>query len=103
MNKRLFVTRLRKLMLDSNLSNKQLAMEVEISQSQLSHMLHSKHIPCTDILTRLADFFDVSVDWLIGRDDFLEAHKINTVNQYGENLNKYGVTSNEWKVMFARR
>lgn len=89
MNKKLFVIRLRKLMSDSRLSNKQLAIEIGVSQSQLSHMIHNERIPYIDILIKMADRFNVSIDWLVGRDDFLEEHRINTINQFGEILNRY--------------
>lgn len=44
-----------------------LAKKLGISQSTICNWLNGKKEPCIDSLWVLADYFDVTVDYLIGR------------------------------------
>ncbi len=46
-----------------------LAKKLGISQSTICNWLNGKKEPCIDSLWVLADYFDVTVDYLIGRSD----------------------------------
>lgn len=46
-----------------------LAKKLCISQSTICNWLNGKKEPCIDSLWMLADYFDVTVDYLIGRSD----------------------------------
>lgn len=45
----------------------QLAKAIGVGQSSVSDWLNSKSEPSIDNLWKLADFFDVSIDFLVGR------------------------------------
>lgn len=55
------------LMKNEKLTQMQLAKAIGVGQSSVSDWLNSKSEPSVENLWILADFFDVSVDYLIGR------------------------------------
>lgn len=55
------------LMKNEKLTQMQLAKAIGVGQSSVSDWLNSKSEPSVENLWKLADFFDVSVDYLIGR------------------------------------
>lgn len=61
------IERLTSLMNEERISQAELARLVGISQSAVCNWLNGKKEPSIDSLWRLADFFDVSVDYIIGR------------------------------------
>ena len=61
------IERLTSLMNEERISQAELARSVGISQSAVCNWLNGKKEPRIDSLGRLADFFDVSVDYIIGR------------------------------------
>lgn len=52
-----------------NLTQKQLAAGVNISEVGLQNYENGRRKPAYDVLIALADFFDVSLDYLCGRSD----------------------------------
>ncbi|ATZ02159.1 helix-turn-helix domain-containing protein [Lactococcus lactis] len=58
---------LKKLRMKRKLSQKQIAEELKISQQQYSKWEGGIITPNAETLVRLADYFDVSVDYLLGR------------------------------------
>ena len=63
----LVAQRIKDLMKSEKLTQMQLAHAIEVGQSSISDWLNSKSEPSIENLWKLADFFDVSVDYLIGR------------------------------------
>lgn len=63
----LVAQRIKDLMESEKLTQMQLAHALEVGQSSISDWLNSKSEPSINNLWKLADFFDVSVDYLIGR------------------------------------
>ena len=63
----LVTQRIKDLMKSEKLTQMQLAHALEVGQSSISDWLNSKSEPSIENLWKLADFFDVSVDYLIGR------------------------------------
>ena len=63
----LVAQRIKDLMKSEKLTQMQLAHALEVGQSSISDWLNSKIEPSIENLWKLADFFDVSVDYLIGR------------------------------------
>lgn len=61
--------RLRGLREDSDMSQKELAEKLNISQRTLSHYETGKRDIPTEMLIKVADYFDVSVDYLLERTD----------------------------------
>ena len=52
---------------DNNLSRKDFAKILNISYSNLSKYETDERLPSHDILLKIADYFDVSIDYLLGR------------------------------------
>lgn len=67
MSHREYTERIKDLMNEERISQAELARSVGISQSAVCNWMNGKKEPSIDSLWRLADFFDVSVDYIIGR------------------------------------
>lgn len=63
----LIAPRIKDLMKSEKLTQMQLARALGIGQSSVSDWINAKSEPSIENLWKLADFFDVSVDYLIGR------------------------------------
>lgn len=61
--------RIRDLREDKDMTQKQMAEVLHCSQRAYSHYERGERDIPTDILIRLADFHNVSVDYLLGRTD----------------------------------
>lgn len=59
--------RLKSLREDKDMSQKDLAGAIGVSPSTIGMYESNKRTPDSEMLNRLADFFDVSVDYLLGR------------------------------------
>ena len=64
--------RLTELRLLENLTQKQLAEHLNISQGNLCDWEKGRSEPDIQRLIQLADFFNVSLDYLMGRENFTE-------------------------------
>lgn len=64
-----FSERLVSLRKERGLTQKQLAAEMNISELAIQHYEAQRRKPAFDFLISLADFFDVSLDYLVGRSD----------------------------------
>ncbi len=63
----IFAERLKELMEEQGLNQVRLAERVGVKQNTISAWLLKKKDPCLVSLWLLADYFDVDVDYLIGR------------------------------------
>lgn len=63
----LIAQRIKDLMKSEKLTQMQLARALGIGQSSVSDWINAKSEPSIENLWKLADTFDVSVDYLIGR------------------------------------
>ena len=67
--------RIQDLRTDADMSQKQLSEILHISQRSYSHYeTGSRNIP-VEMLIRLANYYDISVDYLVGRTDKKEKNK----------------------------
>ena len=67
--------RIQDLRTDADMSQKQLSEILHISQRSYSHYeTGSRNIP-VEMLIRLATYYDISVDYLVGRTDKKEMNK----------------------------
>ena len=67
--------RIQDLRTDADMSQKQLSEILHISQRSYSHYeTGSRNIP-VEMLIRLANYYDISVDYLVGRPDKKEMNK----------------------------
>lgn len=60
-------TRLKKLRRDMNLTQAELSLRLSISRSSLSLYEINKREPDCETINKIADFFEVSLDYLYGR------------------------------------
>lgn len=65
----IFGERLRKLRIESGLSQQALSTELEISKAALCYYENGQRAPDINILACVADYFNVSADYLLGRSD----------------------------------
>ena len=68
-------SRIRDLREDMDLTQTDIAKELFISQRTYSYYESGGHDIPTEILVRIADFFDVSVDYLLNRTNKKETNK----------------------------
>ena len=67
--------RIQDLRTDADMSQKQLSEILHISQRSYSHYeTGSRNIP-VEMLIRLSNYYDISVDYLVGRTDKKEMNK----------------------------
>lgn len=67
--------RIQDLRIDSDLSQKKIGESLHISQRSYSHYeTGSRNIPI-EMLIRLADYYDTTIDYLVGRTDNKEPIK----------------------------
>lgn len=71
-SKEKFSVRLAELRAERKTSAQSLAETVGITKSAISRFEHGKDNPNCNTLCALADYFDVSLDYLVGRSDIAE-------------------------------
>ena len=69
-----FGERLSELIYEQNMDKKTFANTVGIDATCISHYILGKHAPTVEHLIKLADYFNCSTDFLLGRED--ELHKL---------------------------
>ena len=63
----IIIQRINELLKSEGLNQSKLANGIGVNQSTVCNWLNGKKEPSIESLWKLADFFDVSVDYLIGR------------------------------------
>ena len=63
------MNRIKELRKAKGMLQKELADELQVAQNTLSYWEQGKFQPDNAMLEKIADFFGVSVDYLLGRDD----------------------------------
>lgn len=71
----MFSERLVSLRKERNITQKQLAAELNLSEVGIQNYEGERRKPAYDVLLALADYFDVSLDYLVGRTDNPEINK----------------------------
>ena len=61
--------KIKDLRLEKNLKQKEVAKELNIATNTLSQFENNKGRPSLEVISAMADFFDCSIDYLVGRDD----------------------------------
>ena len=67
-----------------DMSQPEIAKATGLTQSQLSNYENGRAIPSLPAIIALADMFDVSIDYLVGRCGNREAHKTQRQIKYKE-------------------
>ncbi len=66
---KIFCERLRSLRQTNNLTLERVGKDFEVSKQTVSRWETGDRLPALDIAVALADYFDVSLDYLVGRSD----------------------------------
>jgi DNA-binding XRE family transcriptional regulator len=64
-----FSLRLRELRLNNSLKQKDLGQILEVTDAAITQLEKGKRSPSIELAVALADYFDVSLDYLVGRSD----------------------------------
>ena len=68
MNLSNFVESLSELLMQANLTPSEFAKRIGCGKGTISRYLHEQKVPDVELLVRMADFFDCSTDYLLGRE-----------------------------------
>ena len=68
-SKEIFASRLNQLRTKHKTSSQSLATAIGVSRPAISRFEHGIDFPHVNTLVALADYFDVSLDYLVGRSD----------------------------------
>ena len=89
----IFGERLRQLRIESGLSQQALSTELKISKAALCYYENGQRVPDINILACMADYFNVSADYLLGRTEIkftdLDAQKFFKMTGLSENVFDY--------------
>lgn len=64
-----FPGRLLRLFYESGMSQSKLSIELGMSGAHFHNLMNGKRKPTIKSLVTIAEYFDVSLDWLLGRTD----------------------------------
>lgn len=101
--KRGFSARLRRLRLDKDLKCLDVAQGTGLSHTAILGYEDGSQIPKMDSLVKLADFFDVSVDWLVGRSDLRRLPKKIDILEFESKLLEIGAIAELLKTNMSMR
>lgn len=62
-----FGERLNELLINNNLSQRQFALKLGFSSTIVSNWIKGKYQPTADNILLVAEFFDVSTDYILGK------------------------------------
>lgn len=69
-----FKARIKQLRIEHGLSQKQLAINTSLTETAIQNYEYGNRKPAFDVLIALADYFNVSLDYLVGRSDMPDRH-----------------------------
>lgn len=72
----MFNTRLREMRIKRGFTQQYMADSINVQVRSYQHYEEGKRSPSFDLLVKLADTLDVSLDYLFGRDEFMKAHGV---------------------------
>ena len=85
-------TKIKNIRYNNNISQEEMAKILKINRNNLSRIETNKSLPTSEVLTRLAESFNVSIDSLLGIDldgkdgKEIKVNKIKKINQYCDDL-----------------
>ncbi len=65
----IFIERLNDLMTEKNLNMKTLSVEISVPRSTINSWNLKERLPSAECLYALAEYFNVSIDYLLGREN----------------------------------
>ena len=84
-----FIARLKKLLVDRNVLKQDLAEAIGVSPSAISGYLVGKHNPDIATLLAISNYFDVSLDYLLGKTEYTHINDGNLPPLENEMLGYY--------------
>lgn len=60
--------RLKQIMADTGVTQREVAEAIGVTEPAMNHYINGRREPDIKTLIKLADYFDVSIDYLVGRD-----------------------------------
>lgn len=99
----LFKKRLRRLRLDKDLKCADVAQGTGLSHTAILGYEDGSQLPKMDSLIKLADFFDVSIDYLTGRTDLRRLPKEIDINILESKLLELGSYTEQFRQDLSRR
>lgn len=70
-----FASRLKELRTSKNLTMESLAKDLGTTRATISNFENEQRKPSLDMIIKLADYFQVSIDYLVGRTDNPTFHR----------------------------
>ncbi len=86
-----FAERLKAERKKNNINQTQLAEKLYLDRSSISKYESGKQIPETPTLEKLADFFEISIDYLLGKSDIRNYDDNFSLTSISENLSTNGL------------
>ncbi|OHW61686.1 HTH-type transcriptional regulator ImmR [Andreesenia angusta] len=74
-----FEQRFKELRQERNLTQKKLAEKFFLNKSSISRYEQGKQVPELELLEKIADFFNVSLDYLLGRTDVRNIEEVHII------------------------
>lgn len=81
-----FVERLEELISIKEKNAKTLGEDIGCGNATISHYLNDKHLPTVEMAVKLADYFNCTVDFLLGLKEFNEAQSFKPCPPFSERL-----------------
>lgn len=95
--------RIKLLREELNLTQFQLAEKLGIATSSISQYESGDRIPSDDIKIKLAKFFDVSLDFLMGLSDIRNPYVFFTLSEYFNSLNEEEINEVIKYILFIKK
>lgn len=64
-----FTERFQELLAQRNITTYKISKETDIGETLLGYWRRGERVPTLENLIKLADYFDISIDYLVGRSD----------------------------------
>lgn len=74
-----FGNNLKKLRIDENLTQEELAQKINTSRSNIANYENNKNMPSIDILYKLSQLFECSIDYLLGKSETRNSEDIKSL------------------------
>lgn len=81
-----FVERLDGLLVENNLNKKSFSIKIHINAASITHYLQGKRLPTVENLIKIADFFNVSTDFLLGREEESSSLRFKSVPAFSDRI-----------------
>ena len=96
MNKTL-AERIKNLIEENGVTQKELANKINVTEATLSRNLNGIHEPKAEIINKIAEYFNVSSDYLLGLIDDRHQSSSNTSDVNLAFYNQHGIVTDEQK------